>query len=168
MQITKEWLLNHGVYVDKFDVYHNGRKIKATSNNNDGYIRYFFHHNSTLYHILAHVLLYTWYVQDIPDGYEIHHKDRDKSNNDIKNLEMLTPDEHRDRHDVHMGKNMGFKVEMPKKKVYTIDYLNYMVEKKKLIYEEARKNKADKKILHTAANNYWKWLNKRKQFTGDL
>lgn len=34
----------------------------------------------------------------IPDGYAIHHKDHDKENNDISNLELLTPSEHQRRH----------------------------------------------------------------------
>lgn len=34
----------------------------------------------------------------IPDGYEIHHKDRDPGNNAIENLECLTHAEHRKRH----------------------------------------------------------------------
>lgn len=35
---------------------------------------------------------------DIPDGHVIHHKDGDRSNNDIDNLECVTHSEHADRH----------------------------------------------------------------------
>ena len=34
----------------------------------------------------------------IPKGYDIHHKDKDKSNNDISNLELLRKDEHARRY----------------------------------------------------------------------
>lgn len=34
----------------------------------------------------------------IPKGYQVHHKDHNKSNNDISNLELLTVAEHRKRH----------------------------------------------------------------------
>lgn len=167
MQITKNWLLEHGICVDKFDVYHCGRKITAHMEP-DGYFRYSFRHNTTQYNIYAHVLMYTWFIQDIPEGYQIHHRDRDKSNNDIKNLEMLTEDDHRDRHDVHVGKNMTFKCKMPKKKIYTLEYLDYKIETSKLAYEEAKKNNADPKTLHAVSSNYWGWVNKKKQFIGDL
>jgi HNH endonuclease/Helix-turn-helix domain of resolvase len=35
---------------------------------------------------------------DIPMGYDIHHKDEDKSNNDIENLELLPTAEHTQLH----------------------------------------------------------------------
>lgn len=35
---------------------------------------------------------------EIPDGHLIHHKDGDPTNNDIDNLELVTPSEHVDRH----------------------------------------------------------------------
>lgn len=38
----------------------------------------------------------------IPEGYEIHHKDWNKRNNDLDNLEMLTVSEHRERHNNEM------------------------------------------------------------------
>ena len=34
----------------------------------------------------------------IPEGYEIHHADHNRSNNDIGNLELLSNDEHNKRH----------------------------------------------------------------------
>ncbi len=34
----------------------------------------------------------------VPQGYEIHHKDQNKINNDIANLECLTPTEHAAKH----------------------------------------------------------------------
>lgn len=39
----------------------------------------------------------------IPEGYEIHHKDGDKRNNDLDNLEMLTVTDHRERHNSEMS-----------------------------------------------------------------
>lgn len=35
---------------------------------------------------------------EIPQGFQIHHKDGDKGNNDIANLECVTPREHSERH----------------------------------------------------------------------
>jgi hypothetical protein len=42
--------------------------------------------------------VWKFYNGDIPDGMEIHHIDFDESNNDISNLECLTPKEHQERH----------------------------------------------------------------------
>lgn len=48
---------------------------------------------------------YVWrkYNGVIPKGYQVHHKDHDKSNNDINNLELLTEAEHRKRHSDEMS-----------------------------------------------------------------
>lgn len=35
---------------------------------------------------------------EIPDGHHIHHKDGDPTNNDIENLECVSPQEHAERH----------------------------------------------------------------------
>lgn len=47
---------------------------------------------------LMHRFIYEELVGDIPDGYVIHHKDLDKSNNDLSNLEMMTSSEHKALH----------------------------------------------------------------------
>jgi len=39
------------------------------------------------------------HVGPIPDGWEVHHRDRDPSNNDLANLECLPPAEHHALHD---------------------------------------------------------------------
>ncbi len=38
--------------------------------------------------------VYEYYFGEIPDGYDVHHKDGDRSNNDIGNLEIYTKSEH--------------------------------------------------------------------------
>ena len=45
--------------------------------------------------------VYSYYCGDIPDGYEIHHKDFNPENNDISNLQMLTKEEHRQLHNTN-------------------------------------------------------------------
>lgn len=45
-----------------------------------------------------HVYVWEYYNGTIPDGYEVHHMDFDKSNNDISNLQLLTQSEHRKLH----------------------------------------------------------------------
>lgn len=48
--------------------------------------------------LLAHRWVWENYNGSIPEGMDIHHKDADKSNNDISNLEMLNRSEHRKEH----------------------------------------------------------------------
>lgn len=46
----------------------------------------------------VHVLIWESKFGKKPNGYEIHHKDQDKSNYDIENLELMTPTNHRRLH----------------------------------------------------------------------
>ena len=41
-----------------------------------------------------HRYVWEYYNGEIPDGYQIHHKDGDKSNNSIENLELLKKSDH--------------------------------------------------------------------------
>lgn len=43
---------------------------------------------------------YVWFEHHgaVPDGFEVHHKDEDRSHNDISNLELLTEAEHLAHH----------------------------------------------------------------------
>jgi hypothetical protein len=45
-----------------------------------------------------HRIIVRYNKREIPKGYTIHHKDRNKLNNDNDNLEVLTWEEHRNRH----------------------------------------------------------------------
>lgn len=52
---------------------------------------------------LAHHIVWEDKNGPIPDGYEIHHIDRDKKNNDLENLRMLTISEHQKIHSNNYG-----------------------------------------------------------------
>ena len=45
-----------------------------------------------------HVYIYECEKGEIPKGFDVHHKDTDKSNNDISNLELLVKREHAKEH----------------------------------------------------------------------
>ena len=64
----------------------------------------------------VHQAVWRYYFGEIPEGYEIHHRDGDKSNNDIYNLQMLTKAEHRKVHFAkpHLRENF--------KKAFKCDY----------------------------------------------
>lgn len=45
--------------------------------------------------ISIYKVVWKYFYVDIPLNYEIHHKDFDKYNDDISNLQMLTKEEHK-------------------------------------------------------------------------
>lgn len=47
---------------------------------------------------LLHRAVWEYHNGPIPEGYEVHHKDKDRSDNDIENLQMLPESEHRRLH----------------------------------------------------------------------
>ena len=63
------------------DQYFNG--VKFTRDDKTGYYL-----NSSM-RMRMHRYVWEYYNGEIPDGYQIHHKDRDKGNNDISNLELI-------------------------------------------------------------------------------
>lgn len=52
--------------------------------------------------IRLHVYVWTKYNGPIPDGYQVHHKDQDKSHNEIDNLAMLEKHNHAKWHGSHL------------------------------------------------------------------
>lgn len=77
--------------------YFNG--LKFTRDEKTGYYL-----NST---IRKRIHRYVWehYNGEIPEGYHIHHKDGDKSNNSIENLVLWTPQKHAAFHGNEYAKN---------------------------------------------------------------
>ena len=49
-------------------------------------------------HKRLHVYIWEYYNGPVPKGYHVHHKDFDKNNNEIENLELLTASEHSSLH----------------------------------------------------------------------
>ena len=74
---------------EKYQYY---RGVKFTRDEKTGYYL-----NSTL-KIRMHRFVWVCERGDIPKGYDIHHIDHDRSNNDISNLQLLTKSEHRKIH----------------------------------------------------------------------
>lgn len=75
--------------MDKFQ-YFNG--VKFTRDEDTGYYL-----NSTIQKRM-HVYVWEFYNGPINEGYQIHHKDGDRGNNDIDNLQMLTKSDHMSLH----------------------------------------------------------------------
>ena len=58
-----------------------------------GYIVYGLSNNGKVTWITAHRLVYNAFFGTIPEGMQINHIDEDKTNNNINNLELVTPKE---------------------------------------------------------------------------
>lgn len=63
--------------------------------------------------LMIHRLIWTYCVGDIPKGYEIHHIDKNKSNNSVDNLQCLSKSDHQKIHaneekQPRRGKQMTF------------------------------------------------------------
>lgn len=61
-----------------------------------GYVRYRTDSNKRLR--MEHDLVWEEHYGEIPQGMQIHHKDFDKTNNNIENLQLVTPLEHKRLH----------------------------------------------------------------------
>lgn len=58
----------------------------------------YFRHSVGHTTILMHKYVWEYYNGKIPKGYEVHHIDRNRANNDISNLQLLTQEEHKALH----------------------------------------------------------------------
>lgn len=56
---------------------------------------------------LAHHVIWEEAVGPIPEGYQVHHIDHNKKNNDLDNLILLSASDHQKTHSPHFGKLNG-------------------------------------------------------------
>src|ERR1039458_968444 len=52
---------------------------------------------------LAHHIIWEATNGPIPEGYLVHHIDKNKQNNDIENLQLVTPENHQKIHSPYYG-----------------------------------------------------------------
>lgn len=74
-------------------IYYNTKNHRAMSKNSAGYYIITLDHTFTIHEIVADT-----FIGPRPKGMEIDHKDEDKSNNDVTNLEYVTHAENMRRH----------------------------------------------------------------------
>ena len=98
---NKQQLIDLGISVDGQDVYHNGRLLKPYIDRN-GYYRIGFRDNEHKYiKITVHRILALFAFNEIPAGLVVDHKDRNKLNNDLSNLRIVTYKENHDNCDTN-------------------------------------------------------------------
>lgn len=72
-----------------------GKPKRLGNVSSNGYIRVSFRFNGRLYAESAHRIVYAYFhnITEFPDGMVINHKDGNRQNNRIENLELVTPKE---------------------------------------------------------------------------
>lgn len=110
-------------------VYNSQRKRKNYGNENAwGYMTYQLNRKTTT----MNNFLYSVFVGPVKKGYEIHHKDHDKTNNNLKNLAMISrADNLRERFE--NNKNLGKEMFENVNKNYILDTTNNTLYKDKAV-----------------------------------
>ena len=116
-----------------------------------GYVVYGLSNNGKVTWITAHRLVYNAFVGSIPKGMQINHIDEDKTNNNINNLELVTPKE---------NSNWGTRSErsgMKKRKpVIKCDLNGNEIESYSSIKEAAIFNNTKQNYISAVLNGYQK------------
>ena len=123
-----------------------------------GYLRYNMKFDEGRKSLLAHRLVYEHFIGEIPEGFDIHHKDGNRLNNHYSNLESIN---HKTHVILHWDKR-GRKNKIPKMikdktknktfdlKAYQISYRNNNLEKIKAYQKNYRemRSKSNMKSWH--------------------
>jgi hypothetical protein len=65
-------------------------RMLRPASNGAGYLQVPLHNSGKVKRFYVHRLVWVAFNGVIPEGYEVDHKDRDRSNNDLSNLQLLT------------------------------------------------------------------------------
>ena len=138
-KLTKEQLINLGIY----SISEDGKEIiykSPTSNNTriikqlehaDGYLRISF---NRLKSMGVHRVVYAWFHGEVPEGMVVDHIDDDKKNNNIKNLQLLTPHENLCKGTAKCTKAVKCKMNKPRE--FYEEKVNYYFD----LYEKIKKS----------------------------
>ena len=138
-KLTKEQLINLGIYSISEDgkeiIYKsptlNTTRIIKQLEHADGYLRISF---NRLKSMGVHRVVYAWFHGEVPEGMVVDHKDNDKKNNNIKNLQLLTPHENLCKGTTKCTKVT--KCKMTKPREYYEEKVNYYFD----LYEKIKKS----------------------------
>lgn len=117
-----------------------------------------------------HRYIWQYYNGEIPNGYHVHHKDKDKSNNTIENLELVECSEHlsihaneRDKEEMRVN---VVKNAMPKAKKWhsSEEGLKWHSEQSKKNWEKIKAEKGTVKECIVCGKEYTAYFPKRSKY----
>lgn len=120
----------------------------------------------TAFHLSNYIyrLVYRLFIGEPHKGYQIHHKDFNKLNNDLNNLECLSPREHGDRHE-WQGFDYNIDINIRQKYNKEINQFNYytsLIYDYKINHEEYFNINSSKEYIHNI-EKYLELLLKQKR-----
>lgn len=139
-KLTKEQLIEAGIYSvseDGKEIIYKSKTLEVPwgvinqSECSDGYLRVSNHRLKTMG---VHRVVYAWFHGEVPEGMVVDHIDNDKKNNNIKNLQLLTPHENLCKGTTKCTK--ATKCKMTKPREYYEEKVNYYFD----LYEKIKKS----------------------------
>lgn len=102
-------LKNRGYYIGEDNHIRTNKGNMASKLMRNGYFMTSAQYNKKFYYFMEHRVIYTWIKGPIPDGLVINHKDYNKTNNSIDNLEAITQKENSEYSRCHFNPCRGEK-----------------------------------------------------------
>lgn len=85
--------LDYQTTEEGFLVKRRGKGLIKTFEDKDGYLKYHLQQHGRTFNIFVHQVIWLVFRGAVPGGLTIDHIDGDKTNNQIENLQLLTPEE---------------------------------------------------------------------------
>lgn len=93
LPIFVEMLKNRGYYIGEDNHIRSKKGVLASKLMRNGYYMTSAQYDGKVYYFMEHRVIWVWNNGAIPKGFVINHKDYNRANNDIKNLEVVTQKE---------------------------------------------------------------------------
>lgn len=152
-----------GIYHGKTNNFFNKPHILKSKNNNDGYLMYTLANHGKINYVTAHRIIASTFLNKNNNKTQVNHKDGNKYNNRIDNLEWCTPSENV-KHAFDNGLKIAKVVGMPKEKnpnaKYTQKQIDDIRNKRKKGYTLKKLaieyNTFESYICRICKNEFWK------------
>ena len=130
LPVFVEMLKNRGYYIGSDNHIRTPKGVLASKLMRNGYYMTYAQFDKKAYYFMEHRVIWCWLKGPIPHGLVINHKDYNRANNSIDNLELMTQKENTDYSKCHMlGKNVGEKssrAQLTDKQAQAIKTLSYV------------------------------------------
>lgn len=122
-------------YLTIYDFDEEGNKIKLYNHPNDPRV---YRYKQTT--VSLQRAIYAWFHEEVPAGYVIDHIDNDPFNNNIDNLQLLTPAENLEKSRAARKLKAVYIPPIGYKKIYTKEYVDGKIAEFTKLYEDAKQS----------------------------